>query len=206
MVALHRPNNAAPRLVAESGFLSAFAEVAGDATPLLVLADWLDERGHDVFAANVRRAAPVVAKRYARAAGCLDALLGVEPARLMPFPVPPPDMGASRSRRQMTELVRAALRPLKLPGVSVARAWGWRNGGADVVINLPRCDLWLDDGAGGGFAPPWGLSSADVVRAGVLAFTAVMPALFPDEAPRLAHDDGESFETHFWRVEIRPQS
>ena len=185
-------------------FLMAMADALGEITNLLVFADWLDERDRPALAEAVRAKAERLGKRYRRAAACIDAMLAVNSTSVVPVLMPPPDRGQHRSRQQWCGLVRAALRPFKLHGVSVAAAPGWR-GGPDIEVKVPGADLSVSDASGAGFVVPWGLTSAAMLAAGVLCFAELLPRLFPDEPARIVHDDGGSFEVPFWRCVIRLQ-
>ncbi len=185
-------------------FLAAMAEAPGEATNLLVFADWLDEHERSALAEAVRVKAPLLVKRFRRVGACIDTMRAVDLERAGPVPMPRADRGRYRSRGQWCHIVRRALRPFGLAGVSVAAAPGWR-GGSEVEVRLPGADFCVSDKRNCGFAVPWGLTSADMLTAGVLCFASLLPRLFPDETPRVVHDAGGSFAVPFWRCEIRPQ-
>lgn len=186
-------------------FLEAMADSPGEAVNLLVFADWLDEHDRPGLAEAVRVQAPLLRKRYRAAAARHDALLALELELIRPVSMPAPDRGHDRSRRQWCGIVRDALRPFKLTGVSVAAAHGWR-GGAEIELRLPSADFAICDGSHDGFVVPWGLTSANLLAVGALAFSELMARLFPDEGPRTVHNDGDSFDVSFWRAAIRSQT
>lgn len=192
------------RFPSDNPFLAAMADAPGDGTPLLVYADWLDEQNRPGLAAAVREMAPRLVARYRRASECLDAFLAVDVGRARPFPMPTPDRGANRSRRQWRDVVRAALKPFRLPHVTVAVAPGWRPG-PDVEVRVPSADYGIGDASGDVLLPPWKPGTAEMVAGGTLVLAELMPLLFPGEPGRQIDFDGETFETSFWRVEARLQ-
>jgi len=185
-------------------FLDAMREAPGEMTNLLVAADWLDEREQPALAAAVRERAPLLAERHRRASAVLDALLAFDLASARPVPMPAPDRGHHRTRDQWVRIVREALRPFRVPFLTLAMITdNWRTGGPVVELRLPRADLGISDGHGTGFLVPWGVSTSELIRAGTLAFGELLPRLFPDEPARVVHFDGQSCTCAFWRVTAR---
>lgn len=185
-------------------FLDAMREAPGSSAHLLVAADWLDEHEQPVLAAAVRERAPLLAECYRRASAVLDTLLAFDFASAKPVPMPAPDHGPRRSCKQWLQVVRGALRPFRIPHLTVATVSDcWRSGGPDVELRVPRADLGIGDGHGTGFLVPWGISTAELIRAGTLAFGELMPRLFPGEPARSVNFDGETTLCAFWRVAAR---
>jgi uncharacterized protein (TIGR02996 family) len=193
------PTYSDPRFVP---FLDAMREAPGSSTHLFVAADWLDEDDQPALAAAVRTRAPLLAERYQRVSETLDAMLAFDLSRAKPVPMPEPDRGHYRSRQQWVRLVRIALRPFRIPHLTVGAADGW-HGGPDVELRVPPLELGIGDGRGTGFRVPWGVTTFELIRAGTLAFGELMPRLFPDEPARVVHFDGESTTCAFWRVTAR---
>src|SRR5215207_7613862 len=100
-------------------FLDAMADAPGEGTHLLVFADWLDESGRPALAAAIRDKTPRLVRAYRRAIEALDALLAVDLDQARPFPMPAPDRGDYRSRRQWRAIVRVALAPSRVPHLTV---------------------------------------------------------------------------------------
>ena len=185
------------------GFLAAMAEAPGESTHLLVYADWLDEHDRPRLAAAIRQKTPQLVRAHRRAAECIDALLSVDLDRAVPVKMPRPDRGQHRSRKQWVSVVRTALKPFAISHLTVAVAPGWRSG-PDIEMRVPAADFSIGDGHGDGIIVPWEPTSAGLLAAGTICFAALMPRVFPGERPRVVHFDGDSFETHFWRVVVRP--
>lgn len=185
-------------------FVEAMRESPGSSAHLLVAADWLDEYDQPALAAAVRERAPLLAESYRRASVTLDALLSLDFDLAKPVSMPEPDRGHHRSGKQWVQLVRGALRPFRVPNLTVAAVTHrWRYGGSDVEIRVPRADFGISDGCGGGFLVPWCASTSELICAGTLAFGELMPRLFPNEPARAVHFDGETTQCAFWRVDAR---
>jgi|GEM_PF-4106140 len=183
-------------------FLDAMREAPGCSAHLLVAADWLDEHEQPALAAAVRERAPLLVERHRRASTVLDAILALDPSSAKPVPMPEPDHGYHRSRKQWVRLVRVALRPFRIPHLTVGVAEGW-HGGPDVELRVPPLEFGIGDSYGTGFCVPWGVSTAELIRAGTLAFGELMPRLFPGELTRTVNFDGETTFCTFWRVAVR---
>lgn len=181
--------------------VAAMAAHPGDQTVLLVAAGWAEEHDRPDLAANLRDRAPALSRRHRAAAACLDALLAVDVSRLSPVPLLSPARRGWRSNAAWVEITRDALRPLRVPGLTVAMC-GY-GGGAAVEVRVPPAGFAVPDGRDGWFPLPWTPSHIEMAQAARQAIDAIMPALFPGEPPRVVHADGDTWQTTFWRVAPR---
>jgi uncharacterized protein (TIGR02996 family) len=181
------------------GVLAAVAAAPGQETPVRVLADWLDDHDDPAAAAAIREYVPELLTRCVRATGFLTALRVAADTPAIPQPV----VRAGLRRREWVALVRAALRPFRIPSLTVAASPGWGSGW-EVELRYPPGGFALPNGRGGWNLLPWCPTWQEMDRAARTGLDALMARLFPDEPERPVHFDGETDYVRFWRVTERP--